>query len=102
MALGACDAAVGKTVNLGTGQALSVGDLVRKCMAVVGRELPVQADTGRVRPAQSEVMALVSDNRLARSLCGWQPLVALDEGIQRCADFVRTHAAMYHPEEYQR
>ena len=36
LALADCDAAVGRTVNLGTGEALSIGDLARRCMRVVG------------------------------------------------------------------
>lgn len=102
LALGACEGAIGKAINLGTGTCLSVGDLAHKCMAVVGREVPIIIDAARVRPADSEVMALVSDNRLAASLCGWQPLVSIEEGLQRCADFMRSHSQMYQPEEYQR
>jgi NAD dependent epimerase/dehydratase len=102
LALAACDAAVGRTVNLGTGEALSIGDLARKCMRLVGREVPVRVEELRLRPEDSEVMALVSDNRLARELCGWQPRVGLDDGLRRCADFIRTHSDLYHPEEYQR
>jgi NAD dependent epimerase/dehydratase len=102
LALGACDAAVGRTVNLGTGSCISVGDLARRCMALTGKTVPIVTDPARVRPADSEVMALVSDNSLARSLCGWQPRVSLDEGLRRLADFVQTHPEMYSPEDYQR
>ena len=42
------------------------------------------------------------DNRLARSLCGWQPRVSIEEGLERCAEFVQRQPQMYHPEEYQR
>jgi UDP-glucose 4-epimerase len=102
LALGACDKAVGRTVNLGTGSALSVGDLASKCMAVVGREVSIVVDSARVRPADSEVMALVSDNRQARDLCGWQPRVSVEEGLHACAGFISGHPHLYHPEEYQR
>jgi dTDP-glucose 4,6-dehydratase len=102
LALAACEAAVGRAVNLGTGEALSIGDLARRCMRLVGREVPVHVEEQRLRPEDSEVMALVSDNRLARELCGWRPRVGLDEGLRRCADFIRTHPDLYHPEEYQR
>jgi UDP-glucose 4-epimerase len=102
LALGACDTAVGRTVNLGTGETLSVGDLALTCMRVVGREVPVRTDEERLRPAASEVMALVSDNRLARELCGWRPRVSLEEGLRRTAEFVRAHPDLYCPEEYQR
>jgi dTDP-D-glucose 4,6-dehydratase len=91
MALGACDAAIGKAVNLGSGSALSVGELVRKCQKITRREIPVVVDSARVRPADSEVRCLVSDNRMARSLTGWEPSVSVDEGLQRCNDFIRDY-----------
>jgi UDP-glucose 4-epimerase len=102
LALGACEDAVGKAVNLGTGRALSVGDLARKCMALVERQVPIQSEAGRVRPAASEVLALVSDNRLARSLCGWQPEVGIEDGIRHTAAFARQHPHLFRAEEYQR
>lgn len=102
LALGACDAAVGRAVNLGTGSSLTVGEVAKRCMAVIGREVPIEVESARVRPAQSEVMALVSNNQLAHSLCGWRPRVSIDEGLRQCAAFVRQHREMYQPEEYQR
>jgi NAD dependent epimerase/dehydratase len=102
LALGACDAAIGKAVNLGTGSSLSIGELVQKCLKITGREVSIVVDQARVRPADSEVRALVSDNRFARGLTGWQPVVSVDEGLHRCADFIRNHPQMYQPEEYQR
>jgi hypothetical protein len=47
-------------------------------------------------------LALVSDNRLAKALCGWQPRVSIEEGLRLCVPFVRTHPDLYKPEEYQR
>jgi UDP-glucose 4-epimerase len=102
LALGLCDAAVGRTLNLGTGTAVTVGDLARRCMQIAGRELPIELDSERVRPEDSEVMALVSDRRAVNKLCGWEPRITLDEGLRRTAEFVRLHLRMYRPEEYQR
>jgi UDP-glucose 4-epimerase len=102
LALGACDAAIGLTVNLGTGSALTVGQIAEKCMSVTGVSLPLKVDPRRVRPEKSEVLALISDNGLANRLCGWQPTITLDQGLEDCADFVGSHLAHFHPEEYQR
>lgn len=102
LAISQCDAALGRTLNLGTGTAVTIGDLARLCMRVVGREVPIENDVQRVRPEQSEVMALVSDNRALRELCGWEPRITLEEGLERTADFVRSHLGLYRPEEYQR
>jgi NAD dependent epimerase/dehydratase len=102
LALAACDEAVGLTVNLGTGSALTIGQIAEKCMSITGRKVPLQVDPRRIRPEKSEVLALISDNRLARQLCGWQPAVELEQGLRDCADFMKDHLALFHPEEYQR
>lgn len=102
LALGACDEAIGLTVNLGTGSALSVGRLAEKCMTITGRTVPLRVDPQRIRPEKSEVLALVSDNRLATRLCGWRPTISLDEGLKDCAAFMQKHPTLFHPQEYQR
>lgn len=87
IALAESDEAVGRDVNLGVGAEISVGDLARMIMEVVGREVPVRSEDERVRPAASEVERLLSDNGLARSLCGWEPIVGLREGIERTVEW---------------
>lgn len=102
LALGACDKALGLTVNLGTGSALTIRRLAERCMEITGTKVPLIVDPQRVRPEKSEVLALVSDNSLARQLCGWQPSIDLDDGLKDCAEFVKRHLALFHPQEYQR
>jgi nucleoside-diphosphate-sugar epimerase len=101
LALGACDAAVGKTVNLGTGQAITIGELAEKCQAVAGRRVSIVADPARVRPEQSEVLALISDNSQAKALTGWTPQVDLTSGLRAVMEFIRQHPDLYRPAEYQ-
>ena len=57
LALGVCDAAVGRTVNLVRRGVLGGRPGTSKCMAVVGREVPIETEAVRVRPAASEVAA---------------------------------------------
>jgi NAD dependent epimerase/dehydratase len=102
LALGACEKAIGLTINLGTGSALSIGQLAEKCMSITGTRIPLNVDPQRVRPEQSEVQALVSNNSLAMDLCGWRPTIGLDEGLKDCAAFVKNHPTLFHPQEYQR
>jgi NAD dependent epimerase/dehydratase len=102
LALGACEAAIGKETNLGSGNSVSIGELASKCMEITGRRMPIVSDPVRVRPAGSEVLALVCDNRRAASLTGWRPLVSLEEGLHHCADFIRSQPQLYQPEEYHR
>src|SRR3954449_6551123 len=64
-------AAVGRTINLGVGREISVGDLARRLEALMDREVTIEHDARRDRPAASEVERLLSDNTLARELLGW-------------------------------
>jgi NAD dependent epimerase/dehydratase len=85
IALAECDEAVGRDVNLGVGEEITVGDLAELLMDVVGRRVPIVSEDERLRPDKSEVERLLSDNSLVRSLTGWAPHVSLREGLERTA-----------------
>lgn len=91
MALAGCDEAVGRTVNLGTGQEISIGQLVERIRAIVGRDVPVIQTSERQRPEKSEVFRLLCDASLARTLTGWSPLVPLHTGLERVVEFIRAN-----------
>jgi nucleoside-diphosphate-sugar epimerase len=58
-------------------------------------------DERRLRPANSEVQRLCSDNRKAAELVGWRPAVSLTEGLKRTIEWVRASMDMYRPGEYR-
>lgn len=75
----------GETVQLGTGTAVSIGELVERCRAISGGDARVVVEDARVRPDGSEVEVLESDPSVARTRLGWAPQVDLDEGLRRTA-----------------
>ena len=81
----------GRTVQLGSGEALSIRALVAVAEDVLGRSIEVVSDEQRVRPADSEVDALVSDPALARGLIGWQAQTPLREGLRLTAEWIEAH-----------
>jgi dTDP-glucose 4,6-dehydratase len=93
-------AALGRTVQLGTGVDVSIGELVDRVGRLLGRELVVEIDPQRMRPVRSEVTRLVSGPELARELLGWTPAVGLDEGLQRTIDWLAGHRHRYRAAEY--
>ncbi len=99
--LAQCDAAVGQEVNLGTGSEVSIGDLVQRINAIIGRSLPIRKKDERVRPETSEVTRLLSNNTKARELAGWTPRVTLDAGIRLTAKWVEERLEMYDPSAYR-
>lgn len=65
--------------NAGSGNSISVGDLVKKIIGHSGRDLNIQYDTGK--PSIKTKLCL--DSTKARDELGWAPEVSLDEGIQK-------------------
>jgi NAD dependent epimerase/dehydratase len=90
----------GETINLGTGEAHSIGEFARRILHLMGVDKPILHDAARERPARSEVMTLVSDNTRAKELLSWAPRTGLDEGLRRTIEFVDRHRHLYRPETY--
>lgn len=90
----------GETINLGTGLTISIGDFAKRILGLMGMDKPIVQEASRMRPAQSEVGKLVSDNAKARRLMGWAPMVELDDGLRATIDFVGAHRHMYRTSTY--
>jgi len=90
----------GCTINLGTGEAHSVGDFARRILALMGKDIPIRHDVTRERPADSEVMKLVSNNAKARELLAWMPGTSLGEGLLATIAFIARNRHLYRPETY--
>jgi NAD dependent epimerase/dehydratase len=99
-AVAASEAAVGETLQLGTGVDVSVGDLVEAVGSILGRELQVEQDPERVRPEASEVRRLLSSPARMTDLTGWRPEVSLSEGLERTSRWMEEHPEAYPLEGY--
>jgi dTDP-glucose 4,6-dehydratase len=100
VAVAEADEALGEVVNLGSGNEVSIRDVVRMVGEIVGRELDVEGDEQRLRPAKSEVSRLHSDSSKAERLAGWRPAVSLTEGLRRTTEWIGEHLELYRPREY--
>jgi NAD dependent epimerase/dehydratase len=81
------DDAVGRDMNLGVGEEISIGDLAALIMETIGREVPIVTEDTRLRPDKSEVERLLSDNTLVCDLTGWRPAVSLRDGLQQTVEW---------------
>jgi NAD dependent epimerase/dehydratase len=93
-------AAVGEVINVGSGAAVSIGEVVERIIDLLGGNKRVIEDEARIRPSASEVMELLCDNRKARELLGWQPQVSLEQGLTETIKFIRDHRERYKPGLY--
>jgi dTDP-glucose 4,6-dehydratase len=92
----------GMTINLGTGETHSVGWFAKRILGLMEVEKPIVQESERLRPALSEVMKLVSDNRRARDCMGWSPKVSLEDGLRRTIEFVGKNLSFYETDRYVR
>lgn len=100
--VGLSENTVGGVYNLGVGEGATIGEMVAMILRLMGREdCPVVTDPARLRPAKSEVMRLISDNRLAREASGWSPRYNLEEGLRETINWIRAHPHLFHtPDRY--
>ena len=76
---GAADNAIGQTINLGSGNEITIADLAHEVMAVTGRQdIPVSHDA----PRPGDTLRLYADIGKAHNILGFQPLVVLREGLE--------------------
>jgi NAD dependent epimerase/dehydratase len=87
--------AQGKVINLGTGRSVSIGELAQMILKITGGNKKIVTEQKRLRPENSEVLNLQSDNRRAREILGWTSQVDLEIGLQRTIDYMRESLPRY-------
>lgn len=83
LALYGCAEARGRVVNVGSGEEISMLDLLRAIERVLGRSIP----TEHRAPRPGDVRRHRADVTLLHSLVDFTPRVSLDEGLQRTVEF---------------
>ena len=98
---GMAEGVEGKVLNLGTGQDFRIGDLANRIIRLIGRPVKIVVDPTRVRPKESEVMRLLSDNSRAKQYLNWDPSILLEDGLQLTIRWIREHLGMYRIGTYE-
>jgi NAD dependent epimerase/dehydratase len=98
--LAQCDAALGRVVNIGRGDDLTIGELVEKLGKILGRPIEVETDEARVRPAASEVGRLLAGTALAQELFDWKSHYSLDQGLEETVAWVRENLGLFRVDQY--
>ena len=94
------EAVVGETLQLGTGEDVSVGELIQAAESLLGRDLEVVQEERRVRPERSEVSRLISDPSRMTEATGWRAEVPLGEGLERTMRWLADRPPMQAAENY--
>lgn len=95
------DNVTGRVFNLGTGQEIKIGELAELIIEEVGSDAKVVVDPNRLRPKDSEVLRLLSNNTYAQETMGWQPVYSLREGLAKTIDWIKDHLDLFSIGSYQ-
>lgn len=98
--IAASKAAIGQVINVGSGFGVSIDELVKTVLRMIGHNADVVLDEERVRPEHSEVLRLICDNRKAKEVLGWEPRHTLEQGLSKVIEFIDGHAERYRGEIY--
>jgi nucleoside-diphosphate-sugar epimerase len=90
----------GETIQFGRNEAVSIGELAKLCLKVVGSDARIVSVPERQRARRFESEVTLCNASKAERLLGWMPQVSLEEGLGRTADYIRSHMDQYRPEEY--
>ena len=73
---------VGKTINIGSNFEISIKETFNLIKEIMNKEVDILEDTKRIRPPNSEVDRLFSNNELAKNILSWQPKFSGKSGFK--------------------
>jgi len=94
------DAAIGESINLGSGREITIGDLAEMIARLAGRPMHIETQSDRLRPEASEVERLLAANEKAGRLLNWEPRVSLESGLETTIEWIEAHMERYRPGVY--
>jgi nucleoside-diphosphate-sugar epimerase len=79
----------GQIFNLCSGKGISLAEVARRVLSLMGHPIRVKLGALPYRPGQ--IWHMVGDNTAARQALDWQPTVSLDEGLRRTIAWCSRH-----------
>ncbi len=89
--VGLHDKTIGDVYNLGTGKEISIGELAKKIMTLIGKNVEILEDKQRLRPEKSEVQRLISNSDKAMKLTSWKPKYTLTQGLKETINWIENN-----------
>ena len=86
--LSSCDDSIGETVNLGSNSEISISDALDIIKNLMKSDVNFILDKERIRPKNSEVHRLWSDNSKLRELTDFFPITSIEEGLKKTIDWI--------------
>lgn len=83
----------GQTFNVGSGEEISIRDLVHKIRDITRSGAPIRV--GGLPDRDGEIMRMCADSTRARQVLGWTSKIDLDVGLRRTVDWYREYLDLF-------
>ena len=92
------DLPAGTIVNVGTENAYSINEIAALIQSKVQTKYPsIVVHVVKDTPRPNDLAELRGSYQKLKALCGWEPKVGLEEGIERCVDWYTTNGHILPP-----
>ncbi len=89
--------AIGEVINIGSGEEISIRDLVMKIHTLSESESDLKIGTLEYRP--TEIWRMFADNRKAKEILGWEPKISFEEGLSKTIQWFREYRNVFFDEK---
>lgn len=85
--------AIGEIINIGSGTEIKMQELAQKIIKISGKNVKIKIDESRLRPY--DVNRLICDNKKAKKLLKWEPMISMDEGLKITYDWAKKNKVVF-------
>lgn len=89
------DVTQGKTINIGTGNEMTIEDVAKLLIAKINPKKTILLDSSKLRPKKSEVRRLCADISLAKKILDWRPSFTFEQGLEETIDWMKDKKSLY-------
>ncbi len=85
----------GEATNIGMNSEISIKELIALIVKIIGKEVEIKEETERIRPANSEVERLWSNNQKIKENTNWIPDYKLESGLKETISWIKENLHLY-------
>ena len=90
-----CQELKGQVTNIGMRKEISMAELSKLILKLLGKEIMIEEENIRIRPRASEVDRLVCDNSKIMKQTNWSPTFTLEQGIEETIKWLKENKDKY-------
>ena len=91
------DEAIGEIINLGSGQDISIKDLILNIHQLTNSNSKLSIGSLKYRP--TEIWKMFCENSKSKKILGWEPKISFEEGLKKTIDWYKNYIELYYKKD---